>query len=72
MSLTFLRRQVEQKKKMKRQKEKLDALRREEEEEREKVKKLARERVLKEFERSQAGVFVSKKDTDKSDADAGK
>jgi nitric oxide synthase-interacting protein len=44
---------VSQKKDIKRQKEKLEAMKREAEEEKEKAKEAARERVLLDFERSQ-------------------
>ena len=47
---------VKQKKDIKRQKAKLDALKKEEEEERLRAKTEARERVLKEFERGQLGL----------------
>lgn len=44
---------------MKRQKAKIEALKKEEEEEKERVRAAARERVLRDFEKGQVGIFAS-------------
>jgi nitric oxide synthase-interacting protein len=62
--------QVAQKKEIKRQKERIEVLRREEEEEKERVKESARQRVLRDFERGQLGL-VAGPSFDKDAKDAG-
>ncbi|KZT38939.1 hypothetical protein SISSUDRAFT_1046260 [Sistotremastrum suecicum HHB10207 ss-3] len=72
---------LEQKKTMKRQKAKIEALKKEEEEEKERVRAAARERVLRDFEKGQVGIFASgtrdtqgaseKKDNDDSNQSRG-
>jgi nitric oxide synthase-interacting protein len=52
-SLTFLYTTVAQKKDIKRQKDRLEALKKEVEEERSRARQAARERVLRDFERGQ-------------------
>lgn len=61
--------QVAQKKDIKRQKDRIDVVRREEEEEKQRVKESARQRVLRDFEKGQLGLSVGRgPDKDAKDA----